>query len=168
MFHTYGYHRYTWSPWIQHLGYQRPFHCNDSKIREFEMIDTKNSSTANVVIYELLTEWFLGQNRRMGVLITPIALSHPLHHIRSRSRDKRRNLRVRRCVASWLHWFWTVNSIYYMHIIYYSYTLSNWNKLFLRDVYISKVGVAMMVCWIIWYCYSFLLDFNFVLLSCMP
>ena len=30
----------------------------DSKITEYEMIDTKNSSTAYVVMYEMITEWF--------------------------------------------------------------------------------------------------------------
>ena len=30
---------------------KRTFYCNDSKITEFEMIDTKNASTADVVIY---------------------------------------------------------------------------------------------------------------------
>ena len=33
---------------------KRTFYCNDSKITEFEMIDTKNSSTAYVVMYRLL------------------------------------------------------------------------------------------------------------------
>ena len=31
------------------------FYCNDSKITEFEMIDTKNSSATYVVIYKLIT-----------------------------------------------------------------------------------------------------------------
>ena len=34
---------------------KRTFCCNDSKITEFEMIDTKNSSTAYVVMYRLIT-----------------------------------------------------------------------------------------------------------------
>ena len=33
--------------------------------------------------------------------ITPMALAHPLHPIRSRSRNKRRNLWVGWCVSSW-------------------------------------------------------------------
>ena len=37
---------------------KRTFYCNDSKITELEMIDTKNSSTAYVVMYELITWWF--------------------------------------------------------------------------------------------------------------
>ena len=31
------------------------FYCNDSKITEFKMIDTKNSSTAYVVMYKSIT-----------------------------------------------------------------------------------------------------------------
>ena len=33
----------------------RTFYCKDSKITEFEMIDTKNSSAAYVVMYKLIT-----------------------------------------------------------------------------------------------------------------
>ena len=40
----------------------------------------------------------------------------------------------------------------------YNCILSNWNKLHPRDIYIPRVGVAM-VCWMMWYCYSFLLGF---------
>ena len=34
---------------------KRKFYCNDSKITEFEIIDTKNCSTAYVVMYKLIT-----------------------------------------------------------------------------------------------------------------
>ena len=34
---------------------KKTFYCNDSKITEFEMIDTKKSSTAYVVMYNLIT-----------------------------------------------------------------------------------------------------------------
>ena len=34
---------------------KRTFYCNDSKITEFETIDTKDSSTPYVVMYELIT-----------------------------------------------------------------------------------------------------------------
>ena len=37
---------------------KRTFYCNDSKITEFEMIDTKNFSTGYVVMYNLITLWF--------------------------------------------------------------------------------------------------------------
>ena len=33
----------------------RTFYCNDSKITELEMIDTKNPSTAYVAMYKLIT-----------------------------------------------------------------------------------------------------------------
>ena len=33
----------------------KTFYCNDSKIMNFEMIDTKNSPTAYVVLYEFIT-----------------------------------------------------------------------------------------------------------------
>ena len=34
---------------------KRTVYCNDSKITEFDMIDTKNSSNAYVVMYKLIT-----------------------------------------------------------------------------------------------------------------
>ena len=37
---------------------KRAFYCNDSKITEFEMIDTKHSITAYVVMYKLITYGF--------------------------------------------------------------------------------------------------------------
>ena len=37
---------------------KRTFYCNDNKITEFDMIATKNSSTAYVVMYKLITYWF--------------------------------------------------------------------------------------------------------------
>ena len=33
----------------------KKIYCNDSKIAEFKIIDTKNSSTAYVEVYELIT-----------------------------------------------------------------------------------------------------------------
>ena len=40
-----------------------------------------------------------------GGLIAPMALAHSLHPIDNRSRNKRRNLWVGRCVSSWWPWF---------------------------------------------------------------
>ena len=37
---------------------KKTFYSNDSKITEFERIDTKNSSTAYVPTYKSITEWF--------------------------------------------------------------------------------------------------------------
>ena len=97
----------------------------------------------------------------MGVLITPMALAHPLHPIRSKSRNQRRNLWVGWCVSSWRPWFWPVYSIYYIHIILHSCNLSKWKKNSFKETYTPKVGVAMLLaCWMIWYCYHFLFDFK--------
>ena len=65
------------------------------------------------------------------------------------------------CISSWWPWFWSVDSIYcYIHAIRYSCIQSNWNEPFVRDIYIPRVGVAMTVCWMIRYCYSFLPGFK--------
>ena len=74
----------------------------------------------------------------MGVLITPMALAHPLHPIKSRSRNKRRNLWVGWCVSSWRPWFWPVHSIYYIHTTHYSRILTNQNMFFLRDIHANS------------------------------
>ena len=100
----------------------------------------------------------------MGVLITPMALAHPLHPITNRSRDKRRNLWLGWCVYSWRPWFWSVYSVYHIHTIF-SCTLSIQNNLFLIDAYIPKVGVTMMVCCMIGHCCSFLLGFKCTLVA---
>ena len=71
----------------------------------------------------------------MGVLITPMALAHPLYPIKSRSRNKRRNLWVGWWVSSWRPWFWPVHSIYYIPTTHYSHILTNKDILFLRDIH---------------------------------
>ena len=83
---------------------KRTFYCNDSKITEFKTIDTKNSSTAYVATYKL---------------ITPMAMTHPLHPIKNMSRNERRNQWAGWCVSSWRPWFWPMHSIYYMHTTHY-------------------------------------------------
>ena len=102
-----------------------------------------------------------------GSVITPMALAHLLYPIRSRSRNKCRNMCVGWCVSSWRPCFWSAYSIcYYTYTMYYSCILSNQNKLFLRDIYIPRVGVAMTVFWMIWYCYSFLPGFKCIFQLC--
>ena len=76
-----------------------------------------------------------GLEKENGSLITPMALTHPLHPIKSMSRNKRRNLWVGWCVSSWWPWFWPVYSIYCIHTTHYSRILTNQNKLFLRDIH---------------------------------
>ena len=98
-----------------------------------------------------------------GSVITPMTLAHPLYSIRSGWRNKCQSLWVGWCVSSWWPWFWSIYSIYcYIHTRYYSCILRNWNKLFIRNIYRTRIGVAMMVCWMIWYCYSFLLGFKYI------
>ena len=46
---------------------KRTFYCNDHTITEFGIIDSKNSSTAYVIRYELIDTWFLDSNKRVGV-----------------------------------------------------------------------------------------------------
>ena len=46
---------------------KKTFYCNDHTITEFGIIDSKNSSTAYVILYELIDTWFLDSNRRVGV-----------------------------------------------------------------------------------------------------
>ena len=61
---------------------KKTFYYNDHTITEFGIIDNKNSSTAHVILYELIDTWFLDSNRRVaGSLIAPMALAHPLHRI---------------------------------------------------------------------------------------
>ena len=64
-----GYHKFSLQATIDHHGpsiysghyttsvncCNRTFYCNDNKITEFDMINTKKSSTAYVVIYKLIT-----------------------------------------------------------------------------------------------------------------
>ena len=95
---------------------KKTFYCNDHKITEFGITD-KNSSTAYIVLYKWIDTWFMDSDRKGGSLIAPMALAHPLHPIDNRSRNKRRNLWVGRCVSSWWPWFPSRDSVLiYMYI----------------------------------------------------
>ena len=50
---------------------QKTFYCNDHTITKFGIIDSKNSSTAYVILYELVDTWFLDSDRRVGVWSLP-------------------------------------------------------------------------------------------------
>ena len=75
-------------------------------------------------------DWHMifGLEQEGGSLIPPMALAHPLHPIDNRSRNKRRNLWVGRCVSSWWPWFPSTSSVLiYMYIyicMYIPYTSS--------------------------------------------
>ena len=105
--------------------------------------------TCNILYIDYAMAFVLEQED--GSWITHIELAHPFPPIISRSRNKRRNMWVGWCVSSGRPWFWLIYSIYYV---------GHWNKLFLRDIYISRVCLAMTVCWIRWQYYCFLLVFN--------
>ena len=118
----------------------------------------KSISIIESIIYTYICRVLGINNLLPGVLITPMALAHPLHPIRSRSKNKLWILWVGWCASSLRPWFWSVHSIYHMHTIYYSCTLSNWNKLCLRDIHTKNVTI--MLCWMIWCGYSFLFGFK--------
>ena len=50
---------------------KKTFYFNDHTIAEFGIIDIKNSSTANVMLYELIDTLFFDSNRRVGVWSLP-------------------------------------------------------------------------------------------------
>ena len=50
---------------------KKTFYCNDHTITEFGIIDSKDSSTAYVILYELIDIWFLDSNWRVGVCSLP-------------------------------------------------------------------------------------------------
>ena len=50
---------------------EKTFNCNDHTITEFWIIDNKNTSSAYVILYELIDTWFLDSNRRVGVWSLP-------------------------------------------------------------------------------------------------
>ena len=65
------------------------------------------------ICYTLWIDWLMcfGLEQEGWSLIHPMALAHPLHPINSRSRKKRRNLWVGRCVSSWWPWFPSRSSV---------------------------------------------------------
>ena len=62
-----------------------------------------------------------GLEQEGGSLIAPMALAHPLHPIHNRSRNKRRNLWVGRCVSSWWPWFPSRSSVLIICVNLYIY-----------------------------------------------
>ena len=91
-----------WNDWYQKLLY-----CICSNIR------------FDYVMFFFLLE------QEDGSVITPMVLAHPLHHNRSRLRNKHPNLWVGWCASSWQPCFWSVYLIYYyIHTMYYSCILS--------------------------------------------
>ena len=105
----------------------KTFCCDNSKIT-FEIIDTRNSPIAYVWIDYTMS---FGLEHEDRSLITPMEPAHHLPPIKSRSRNKCRNLWVGWCVSSWWPWFWSVYQFYHhMHTMYYCsiLSLSDWNE----------------------------------------
>ena len=50
---------------------KKTFYCNDHIFTEFGIIDSRTSSTAFVILYELIDTWFLDSNRKVGVWSLP-------------------------------------------------------------------------------------------------
>ena len=118
----------------------KKFYCNDHTITEFGIINSKNSSTAYVILYELIDTLF-GLEQEGGSLIAPMALAHPLHPIDNRSRNRRRNLWVGWWIYSWWPLFPSRSSVYiyiyiYMQFLYF---------------YMSSVSLDYQLCLALWW-----------------
>ena len=101
---------------------KKTFYCNDNTIAEFGIIDSKNSSTVYVILYELIDIWVLDS---ADSLIAAMALAHPLHPIDNRSRNRRQNLWVGWCVSSWWPLFPSRSSVLvYIYIYIYAFFMS--------------------------------------------
>ena len=77
------------------------------------------------ICYITWIDWHMifGLEQEGGSLIAPMALAHLIHPIDNRSRNKRRNLWVGRCVSSWWPWFPSRSSVLiciymYVHSLY--------------------------------------------------
>ena len=75
-------------------AWKNTFYCTDNTIIEFEIIDSKNSSTAYLIVYELVDVWVLEFDHSHGTGASSPSYEHW-------SRKKRRNLWVGRCVSCW-------------------------------------------------------------------
>ena len=95
---------------------KKTFYCKDHTITEFGIIESKNSSTAYVILYALIDTWFLDSNRRLGVWSLPWRW-HILHSIDNRSKNRHRNLWVG-CVSSWSPLFPSRSSVLIYIYIY--------------------------------------------------
>ena len=93
-----------------------------TKLRSLELL----IKTPLLHILYCINGLICGPKQEGGSLIAPMALAHPLHHIDNRSRNKRRNLWIGRCVSSWWPWFPSRSSVLiYMYIyMYIPYTSS--------------------------------------------
>ena len=156
---------------------KKTFYCNDHKITEFGITD-KNSFTAYIVFWHMI----FGLEQEGGSLIAPMALAHPLHPIDNRSRNRRRNLWVERCVSSWWPWFPSRSSVLiYMYIyVYIPYTSSVIGRIYSGSVIqywrsctpshsigeCAVPGLNAILCFL-WFTHCVLLFDNNLILGCL-
>ena len=90
-----------------------------TQLRSLELL----KKLLSCICYMIWIDWHMifGLEQEGGSLITPTALAHPLHPIDNRSRNKRRNLWVGRCVSSRWLWFPSRSSVLYIYIYRYMY-----------------------------------------------
>ena len=80
-----------------------------TQLRSLELL-IKNP-LLHMLYYMYWLTHFFGLEQEGGSLIAPMALTHPFNPIDNRSRNKRRNLWVGRCVSSWWPWFPSWSSV---------------------------------------------------------
>ena len=113
-------------------------YCNDHTTTEFGIIDSKNSSTAYVILYELIDIWFL--DRRVGVW----SLQWRWRHILSIPLTKgwgtaAENLWVGLYVASWWPLFPSRSSVLiYIYIWIYMY-------IYICSIWVPIVSCSLMI-----------------------
>ena len=127
---------------------KKTFYCNDSTITEFGIIDSKNSSTAYIILHELIDILVLDLNRRVGVWSLPRhwpILSIPLT-IDNRSREQAPK------PVGWMMRFLLMTfvpvqelcvNIYLIHI--YLYMHFSYEFCFKIYIYIHTTGVSFSI-----------------------
>ena len=76
----------------------------------------------NCICFTIWIDWHIifGLEQEGGSLVAPMALAHPLHPIDNRSRNRRRNLWVGRCVSFWWPLFQSRSSVFiYIYMLFY-------------------------------------------------
>ena len=75
--------------------------CKNHSIATITQLRSLELLTVYYISYSINWHMIIGLEQEGGSLIAPMALEHPLHPIDNRSRNRRRNLWVGRCVSFW-------------------------------------------------------------------
>ena len=127
---------------------RKTFYCNDHSITEFGVIDSKNSSTAYVILYELIDTWFLDSNRRAWVWSLPWRW-----HILSISLTKDRGTYI------YMYIYKDINIYIYMQVLYFY--MSSVFFLFTNCVLVSDDNSLLPGClWLLKFGLNNLLPFD--------